>query len=192
MSLLALVYLGIAACQQPQAQNVMVSFEIMRAPVAASQLPPLPKKATMKQWEDYSMTVIGILFPDEESEIKKTSVKAQPKSGVFFGQSSIFGNEIFLNISAVNSVVRTPEDFAALIGHEFSHFILLRNQITQEGHEDETDLIGASRLERGACIWANVIERTLTAPAYKHISNPDFYTLNMERVNKLRKVCGEN
>jgi len=145
----------------------------------------------MEEWEQYSVAVLKAMFPREEKEIKGTSIRALPNSGLVTGMYSPLFKEISLNISLVKSVVESPEEFAVLLGHEFAHFLLQQDQSSHDvlRGEIEVDQVGVAPLKNGDCHWATVLEKMLRSPFYKPLLDTQSTSINQSRIDKLKASC---
>jgi hypothetical protein len=161
--------------------------------IPSENLPhPLPNEnASMDEWRDYSYATLKIMFPEEKKEFGRTVICPSPDSGLVSGAHFQFGNIIELNIRLIRSVVKTPEEFASLLGHEFAHFIIQSrgNVGVSSNVETEADLIGSAPIDNGGCCLGKVLERMLNSPTYKPLLDAESISFNKTRIDMLKSTC---
>ncbi len=174
--------------------------------VQAEQIPnPLPKwDAIDAVWQDYTRRVLFAMYPNYKVSVKDLFVNIVESDEVAEGGVQNHLPFVSLNPRLLRFIVKTPEEFAVLIGHEFGHSVVTRDYqmdyletdvtfpILETGFRKqyEADMFGILPLERGACLWADTLDRIVlyylqTERGY----NPK---LDRARTSRLRKMCDES
>lgn len=102
--------------------------------------------------------------------------------------------------------MRSQEEFAVLLGHEFGHALFkreydydyLKTGLTETNdeyllrRETESDIVGALPLVKGDCYLADVLERLVNSRMISHFLEGRFKPLNQSRITRLRAACAQN
>ncbi len=169
---------------------------------------PLPKSlpmrnATNEVWQDYTRSVLYAMYPNYARVVKDLFVNII--DGDVIAEGGVVSGSAFvsLNLDHITFLVKTPEEFAVLVGHEFGHAVTIREyELDYVGisvifafdeigirRQFEADLIGILPLENGACVWANTLER-LSVYTEKNLKRGDYDgKADRVRVARLRQMC---
>jgi len=174
--------------------------------VRAKPLPKLPSwKAEADAWVSYGRDVLYAMFPNYEGRVARLRLRIDedaPLAHATVGPALPEGM-IELNIKFVHDVVRSPEEFAVLIGHEFGHIVMTRYYAGDYNgtgiafgeaeinfrKEFEADLFATLPLEKGDCTLTRVLERVVVNPL-TFVEFP--LDLDQPRLNRLRAQCALN
>jgi hypothetical protein len=171
---------------------------------------PLPRripsrKAPDADWIACARAMLAAMYPAYADLLARTDIGflddiPQAWSNLVEGRGVIL-----LNRGYVNAVIRKPEEFATLLGHEFGHIVLKRvlemdyrstgveptDNAIYFRKEREADLFATLPLERGECAFATVLDRSLRLMDGKirSLDAPDADPYDRERANQLRAMC---
>jgi hypothetical protein len=147
------------------------------------------------------------MYPTYTDELARVEIgfvepSVVPQAEVFFFPNG--RSLIALNREYVDAVIRKPEEFATLLGHEFAH-IVLRRDLNDDYHntdiepmdgfysqlQTEADIFATLPLVRGACHFAKVLDRSfrhIPEGVLKH-NAPGSDPADRVRANRLRGMC---
>jgi hypothetical protein len=184
-------------------QNSLERLLKMAAPQITSAEPipgPLPRAdATIEEWEKYTKKVLRAMYPTASSKIDRIGINISDTA--WFIYADYDAEMITFAPALVRYVVKSKEEFAVLMGHEFAHFLFSDRAYFRDNENTsivfppldlalradiEADIAGTLPIVRGECRLANVLDRLFKVYGAEAMQE------HRVRLSRLRTMCALN
>ncbi len=171
----------------------------------AGQLPtPFPSKtASDSDWIWYIKKTLIAMYPNQAVRVAVVEIIPSKIKGVIMADLSTAS--ILVDFDLLRDVVRTREELAVLMGHEFGHILTSRNTRLDfqkagvpksdleliDQRETEADIFGILPIRKGECYLATVLQRLSTSQFAKTYDETE-QEHGRARIARLSAMCNNN